>query len=381
MSEYQYYEFHALDRPLTREQMSQLRAYSSRAQITPNSFVNEYHYGSFKGDPDQWIEKYFDAFLYLANWGSRWFMLRLPKRLLDPQVTTPYDGGESFSCRWKDDSVILSFHSEDEDYEWAEGEGWLASLVPTRSELMRGDHRALYLGWLRAVQSEEIDVVALEPPVPPGLGDLSEPLDRLADFLRLDGDLIAAAAERSPGKQAADLDGDKIGRWLLNLPSKEKDTILATLIEGNAPHLAAELRQRVIRDVRGVGKPSESPRRTVGEIISRAKILAESRKKKEVEQRARKKAKKEREQAEKRKKHLESLMGKESSLWSKVDELIATKLPKRYDEAVLLLQDLHDLAAIQGESSDFSFRMRALHNQHTRKPSLVERFRTANLLR
>jgi hypothetical protein len=238
----------------------------------------------------------------------------------------------------------------------------------------------LYLGWLRAVQSEEIDVVALEPPVPPGLGDLSEPLDRLADFLRIDGDLIAAAAERSPGKQAADLDGDAIGAWLLNLPSKEKDTILAMLIEGNAPHLAAELRQRVIRDVRGVGKPSESPRRTVGEIISRAKILAESRKKKEVEQRARKKAKKEREQAEKRKKHLESLMGKESSLWSKVDELIATKLPKRYDEAVLLLQDLHDLAAIQGESSDFSFRMRALHNQHTRKPSLVERFRTAKLL-
>ena len=149
MSEYQYYEFQAVDRPLTREQMSELRAYSSRAQITPSSFVNEYHYGSFKGDPDQWIEKYFDAFLYLANWGSRWFMLRLPKRLLDQQVAAPYDAGESFSCRWKDDSVILSFRSEDEDYEWAEGEGWLASLVPTRSELMRGDHRALYLGWLR----------------------------------------------------------------------------------------------------------------------------------------------------------------------------------------------------------------------------------------
>ena len=72
--------------------------------------------------------------------------------------------------------------------------------------------------------------------------------------------------------------------------------------------------------------------------------------------------------------------GKESSLWSKVDELIATKLPKRYDEAVSILQDLHDLAAMQGKSSDFSFRMRALHNQHARKPSLVERFRTAKLL-
>ncbi len=33
MSEYQYYEFQAVDRPLTQNQMSDLRAYSSRAQI------------------------------------------------------------------------------------------------------------------------------------------------------------------------------------------------------------------------------------------------------------------------------------------------------------------------------------------------------------
>jgi hypothetical protein len=380
VSEYQYYEFQAVDRPLTREHMSKLRAYSSRAQVTPSSFVNEYHYGSFKGDPDEWMERYFDAFLYLANWGSRWFMLRLPQKLLDQQVAAPYLAGESFSCRWKDDSVILSFRTEDEDYEWAEGEGWLASLAQTRSELMRGDHRALYLGWLRGVQSEEIDSDALEPPVPPGLGELSETLNRLADFLRIDRDLITAAAERSPGKEAADLVGNEIGAWLLNLPSMEKDAILATLINGNDPHLAAELRQRVIRDVRGVGEPSEGRLRTAAGIISRAKILAETRKKREAEQRAREKAKKERERAEKRKKHLESLAGKESSLWSKVDELIATKLPKRYDEAVSILQDLHDLADMQGKSSDFSFHMRAVHNEHARKPSLVERFRTAKLL-
>jgi hypothetical protein len=53
MSEYQYYEFQAVDRPLTQEQMSELRAYSSRAQITPSSFVNVYHWGSFKGNPEK----------------------------------------------------------------------------------------------------------------------------------------------------------------------------------------------------------------------------------------------------------------------------------------------------------------------------------------
>jgi hypothetical protein len=59
MSEYQYYEFQALDRPLSQEQIAHLRGVSSRAQITPHSFVNEYNWGSFKGNPEQWMERYF----------------------------------------------------------------------------------------------------------------------------------------------------------------------------------------------------------------------------------------------------------------------------------------------------------------------------------
>jgi len=38
MSEYQYYEFLALDRPVTAKEMAQLRAISTRATITPTSF-------------------------------------------------------------------------------------------------------------------------------------------------------------------------------------------------------------------------------------------------------------------------------------------------------------------------------------------------------
>ncbi|MCE2983223.1 MAG: hypothetical protein LW832_06620 [Parachlamydia sp.] len=78
MSEYQYYEFQAIDRCLTEEEMSELRYFSSRADITPYSFVNEYSWGSFKGDEDLWMEKYFDIFLYYANWGTHILKLRLP---------------------------------------------------------------------------------------------------------------------------------------------------------------------------------------------------------------------------------------------------------------------------------------------------------------
>ncbi|MDA3797741.1 MAG: hypothetical protein PF692_01525, partial [Kiritimatiellae bacterium] len=70
MSEYQYYEFQAIDKPLSEKDREVLRNISSRAQITSTSFVNEYNYGNFKGDPLKLVEKYFDAFLYVTNWGT-----------------------------------------------------------------------------------------------------------------------------------------------------------------------------------------------------------------------------------------------------------------------------------------------------------------------
>ena len=53
MSEYQYYELLALDRPLTSKQREELRQLSTRAEITATRFTNEYHWGSFRGDPQQ----------------------------------------------------------------------------------------------------------------------------------------------------------------------------------------------------------------------------------------------------------------------------------------------------------------------------------------
>jgi hypothetical protein len=61
MSEYQYYEFQAIDRPLAEQEMRELRSYSTRANITPTSFTVDYSWGDFKGDEDAWMAKYFDG--------------------------------------------------------------------------------------------------------------------------------------------------------------------------------------------------------------------------------------------------------------------------------------------------------------------------------
>ncbi|HLL52578.1 MAG TPA: hypothetical protein VK447_03470, partial [Myxococcaceae bacterium] len=137
MSEYQYYEFRAIDRPLTQEEMREVRAVSTRAEITPTRFSNEYSWGDFKGDPAKWMERYYDAFLYLANWGTREVMLRLPAGALDVEVARRYCPGEYATAETRGGWLLLTFRSEEEggDEEWLEPEGILSSILPVRDEL------------------------------------------------------------------------------------------------------------------------------------------------------------------------------------------------------------------------------------------------------
>jgi len=124
MSEYQYYEFQTVDKPLNEKDMQTLEDLSSRARVTPTSFVNVYNYGDFQGDPLKLVTKYFDAFLYVANWGTHWFMLRVPRHLVDVDLVRRYCPGESARIHEKGDHIIFEFTSQTEDYDWEEGEGW-----------------------------------------------------------------------------------------------------------------------------------------------------------------------------------------------------------------------------------------------------------------
>lgn len=90
VSEYQYYEFQALDRPLGEEDRKALRTLLSRARITATSFTNSYEWGNFKGLRDELMARWFDLHLYLANWGSRRLMIRFPRRLIDAGALKPF---------------------------------------------------------------------------------------------------------------------------------------------------------------------------------------------------------------------------------------------------------------------------------------------------
>jgi hypothetical protein len=382
VSEYQHYEFQAIDRPLTNKELGELRAYSTRARITPTSFINDYSWGNFKGNEDAWMEKYFDAFLYFANWGTHVFKLGLPARILDASTAGFYCVGECASVREKSGKIILTFVSEDETGDdWVDEEDkQLSSLIPVRSELAGGDLRVLYLGWLLCAQSGYLHDEEVEPRVPAGLAQLSASLENFVEFLRIDGDLVEAAATVSPPLVRSDAEPVEVREWLGQLPVAEKDDLLTRLITSNDSALANELVQRMRHERAGdqVAGQEVAKRRTVGELLRAGEQTAAERRRIAAEKAAQEKDQRARAAARARAEHLDQLAGKESALWRRVESLIATKKTKSYDQAVELLVDLRDLAW-RKDGTDFQRRVEALRLAHVGKRTLVERLHEAGL--
>ncbi|MEZ4576545.1 MAG: hypothetical protein R2875_00615, partial [Desulfobacterales bacterium] len=174
MSEYQYYEFLAIDRPLSPKQMAELRALSTRAHITPVSFTNEYNWGDFKGNPDKLMQRYFDAHVYVANWMTAVFMVRLPKATLSREMVNAFTVSPFLEFKaTKKDWIVTWCLEESEDYDRfgeEDGRSWMARLAPIRDELLRGDFRSLYIGWLPAISVELLGYHDEEPLALSGLG-------------------------------------------------------------------------------------------------------------------------------------------------------------------------------------------------------------------
>jgi len=379
VSEYQYYEFVAVDRPLDARQLDTLRALSTRARITPTSFVNTYQWGDFRGDPRALMEEFFDAFLYLANWGTRRVMIRLPGRLLSLETAQRYCVGQAAAAWLAGGQVILDLGSEDEEGgDWDESaEDSLASIVPVRAELASGDLRVLYLAWLLTAQSGEIDDEVAEPPVPAGLRTLTAPLRSLADFLRLDEDLLAVAAEAS-AEPGADHDTPAdAARWVEGLPAADKDTLILRILLGDDAHLRVEL----LRRFRGesAADAAASGGRTATQLLDAADARRQERERLVEQQRTEEHARRERAAAAAREQRLESLAREEEAAWRRVGALIGTKKPREYDEAVRLLSDLRAVGARNGRPGAFEQRCHELRQQHQRKPSLLARLDRAGL--
>jgi hypothetical protein len=367
MSEYQYYEFLAIDHRLDQAAQKELRSISSRARITATSFTNHYDWGDLKADPQRLMARWFDLHLYLANWGTRRLMIRLPKRFLNPADIDPYLREIDWvHVRTSGDNAIIDIHRDERepDEEWDDGSGWLAGLAPLRADVFSGDLRLFYLLWLTAVQDELVSHEDVEPL--PGIGPLTGALEAFAAFFDIDPDLVQAAAESNAANTT--VSKDDLREALATISEREKTELLLRLMEGDG-HVAAELKGKIRRE-----RPALSTsHRTVGALRSRAQQIAAARELAAAKRREGERRRQAKEAEKARRARLEVLKQRGPKIWGEIEEEIERRNAASYDPAASLLSDLQVLFAEQGSQKDFDRHIALIRTRHEKKGKFIER--------
>lgn len=378
MSEYQYYEFAAIDRPLTQAEMAKLRAVSTRADITPSGFCNHYEWGDLKARPADWMRRYFDAFVYTANWGSSQLMLRLPRSTFDRAGLQAFVAPPSLTIDATDAHWIIAWSLDDSEddarFGMDDGSGWMRRLAPLRDELLRGDLRPLYLGWLAAAAVGALKDHALEPVLPPGLAELSPAQQALAEFLAIDADLLAAAAAASPAaaRQDDDLDG-----WLAQWTPRQMAAVLRQMAQGQGQvaerqvraHHAAWLKAR-----RPQTAPDTRPR-SLAQLRQAAGAVSAIRQQRESQARAAREA----EQRRLHEHHLRQLMHNPEGQWAAAEAQAQRGSASGYEQAVRILAELAEGYALTATRNAFDLELRQLLTRHARRGALLRRLSAAGL--
>lgn len=385
MSEYQYYEFQAIDRPLGEADRQALRALSSRARITATSFTNHYEWGDFKGDPAELMERWFDLHLYLANWGTHRLMIRWPRLMIDrDRLASVLRGVDCAKLHVSGDNLILDVERTIEPglefgEEWDDGSGWLAALAPLRAAVLEGDLRLFYLLWLTAVEEgkeeedEEEDAFAPDEPEPlPGIGPMTASLEAFADFFGVDPDLVAAAAERSDATATRAVPPEVTREIVATLPDHDKTDLLMRLYEGD-PHVAVAVRAAVLERAAAAGEAPPVTPRTVGELRTRAKAIRHARERAAAEKAEAERQRQEEEAEKARRARLAEVARKGDSVWTEIESEILRRNPKGYDRAASLLGDLRTLAEERGSLPDFARHLQVIRERHAGKQRFIER--------
>jgi len=380
MSEYQYYEFLAIDRPLTSEETAALRKLSTRAQITPVSFTNEYNWGDFKGDPDKLMQRYFDAHVYVANWMTAIFMVRLPIEALSKEIA------EALAVNYKLDFKAVQTHwiitwslEESENYDRfgvENGRDWMVRLAPVRDELLRGDIRSLYIGWLASVTGEMSDDHEMEPLLLSGLGSLTSSQQALAQFLEVDPDILAGAGIGSPALQDGELSQKKMDEWINGVSRDEMKAVMKQILEGKGQQAERTVKNRFMAWRRSLKEGNaKAPRRTVGELRKNAKKAEEIRLAQAKSDRALQKIQRRKE----REAYLKNLSKDFPNAWKSIRLTVMRGSGLAYDQVCSALVDMHEAYSLIGNQERFQQDLNRFMTGHMRRKALIQRLINAGI--
>jgi hypothetical protein len=346
MSEYQFVAFRAIDRPVGEKNLEYMQRQSSRAEITPWSFENEYHYGDFRGNAVEMLHRGYDIHLHYANFGIRKLLIRLPRGLPDTQALKPYI--EKDSLRFLKDKRgpggILSiepFHEAGDLDELWEIDAILDRLVPLRAEILDGDLRPLYVAHLAvACDGEHDPEETREAPVPAGLGALSDAQRALAELYGLGDELIAAAARESPPIPARVDPATHYTEWLRAQKERTKNEWLSALMADPRSAVRAEILARYRTDRSMPTWPTARPNRTIAQLHAAAAEIARKAQRKAAANAARQRAKR-----------LSAMAADPAGTLRETERLVAERTTDAYRRVGELLADLREALSGSGRSS------------------------------
>ena len=237
MSEYQYVGFRAIEKPVSEKNLEYIHSQSSRAEITPWSFDNEYHFGDFRGNALEMLRRGYEIHLHYSSFGTHKLFIRLPQGLPDKKGAAAYFTEDTLKFIADKEGpggtlCVEPYYETDDLGPIFDIENLLDRLVPLRTEILDGDLRPLFLAHLAICLDYEYDgEETTEAPVPAGLEKLTDAQEALAEFFGLEDALITAASKGTP-PTAKFRKNRKIPAW----PTFSKNRTIAQL-EGAADEI------------------------------------------------------------------------------------------------------------------------------------------------
>ena len=371
MSTYQYYEFMALDGPISDEGLHYAEGCSSRAEVSRYRWKNEYHWGGFSGREDLLLQ-YYDAYFYFADWGSFRFVLAFPEECLSLEAIEPYlrngdEFGSSLTCARQAGRVMLRWDFQEEAVCWDDPvdiSGMLGRLSGIRESIMRGDYRALFIGWLAGFYpDEEYGSKEMVPPIPDGMEKLSGDLSCLAGHMQLADDAVQAAVKFSPGggmpepMPMSDVVGalsvEEMKRLLIRVGEGEEGRVKTELIKRTVPQVVSDASQEISCRM-------FAEQMLEAERLRKEKELKKAEEKKQAEERL-------------RREHLSRVFAESESRWKQLDRLLEKKTAAVYDSAAWKVEELRDAYAQADECEKFAERLSLFRTRYGNRPALMRR--------
>jgi hypothetical protein len=375
MSEFQYVGFRAIDGPVSEKNLEFMHRQSSRAEITPWSFDNEYHFGDFRGDAAEMLRRGYDFHLHYANFGIRKLMVRLPGGLPDARAAVSYFETESlfFLQDKRGPGGILCiepcFEPGDLDELW-DLEVFLERLLPLRAEILDGDLRPLYIAHLAVMCDSYHDPdEEKEGPVPAGLAKLTNAQRALAAFYDVSEHLIAAAAKKSPAlPKQGDAENPYL-EWLQRQPEAARNAWLAQLLADPHSTVRRDVLTEFQKSQAAPSWPTIRLDRSIAELEAASEGIEQEAKRRSAEKAARQRAKK-----------LAAMAADPKKTLRETEELVQQRSSTGYSQVATLLADLREALAGSDQPGLAENQARKLKNDNPTLRLLVSELRRKGFL-